>query len=139
MSGLCGHTCFCHSSLVPSKPFCGCLLLLLLLASCCQTNGESHLTVTPKFPWNDPFIINMVLTRCSYRLYNTKNDFVAFKEGIVTIQTVPVGGYAFSGTSLDFVGAMLAPVPSGVQEVSITCTFPIQNPTNTSNTTTPSS
>jgi hypothetical protein len=68
-------------------------------------------------------VIQIPLPRsCEYHLkLSDGTDYEQYGE--ITLQTVPAGVYAFSGTSLDFAQALLAPVPSGVQDVTFTCTF----------------
>jgi hypothetical protein len=89
-----------------------------------QTTSSSLLNIRPKFPWNDPLVIDIPVETCLYALKQPGIDEPQNYAGIITaVETVPAGGLAFSGTSLDFVEALLVPVPCRVQEVSVTCTF----------------
>jgi hypothetical protein len=85
--------------------------------------------ITPKFPWSDPFIINIPSpTACQFDLSVVQPDGSTINYGglqgtVSAIKTAPKDAYAFSGTSLDLVTAVLAPEPSGVQKMEVTCSF----------------
>jgi hypothetical protein len=79
--------------------------------------------VAPKFPWSDPLVIQIPQpTRCEYTLKQADGSADTLTGTGTSLETVPAGGYAFEGTSLDLVKAALLPVPSGIQDLKVTCT-----------------
>lgn len=86
------------------------------------TTSSSNFNISPKFPWSDPLVINIPVETCIYTLKTSAGDPQNYAGIITAVETIPAGGVGFSGTSLDFVGALLVPVPR-VQDVSVTCTF----------------
>lgn len=81
---------------------------------------------TPRFPWQDPTVIDVpepLGAACPYVLIGPDDsDIFIYLTGTITaIKTSP---FAFKGTAVDSVVAALAPQPSGLQDVEITCSFP---------------
>jgi hypothetical protein len=98
--------------------------------------------ISPKYPWTDPSVLKFPTTpaNCVVSLQLPDDNYVRLSGTVTAIETDPAGAYAFSGTSLELIKAVLAPEPRGVQDARLTCgNFVASRSTTKPGTTTPSS